>query len=527
MEIESKIKRLKIVPKSHPSYYLLHKYWGRKPHNLLQKYISLFTEEGDVVLDPFMGSGGVVIESNKLERTGIGVDLNPMACFIVEETLKDMPNAESLRKEFENVVKGIPEKVIELTYTLDPEGNKQKIDNAIWENGKLTKLKYYSDKKKRVKRADKFDLQQVVTAEKLLKKYKKDGIINYPTDEIMQYVRRNGKTRIDELFSPRNLLIAAFFMAGVNKVGNKSIRESLTLVFTSALPNISSMIPGDAESVTGKSGWQISKFWAPSVHTEKHVIDSLKLRLTKYINGKTELQPLLGSSKYRILNQSCENLKNIKPKSVDYVFTDPPYGDSISYFALSSFWSTWLEHSVDFDGEIIYDPYRGKKENDYSLRLDKAFQQVHRVLKDNKYMSFTFHNRHVKFWKIIIDAVKSAGFELVNVKWVDQAVASGTQGINRKNTLTGDFVYTFKKVNKSVLKDEQNNGEEYILKVISRLIKKEGYVETSKLYESLIPVLVANNAYYDSAGRILNIDGFIKTKYTYKKMENGTHAWTI
>ena len=34
------------------------------------------------------------------------------------------------------------------------------------------------------------------------------------------------------------------------------------------------MIPGDLETVNGKSGWQISKLWAPKIHTEKNVFES-------------------------------------------------------------------------------------------------------------------------------------------------------------------------------------------------------------------------------------------------------------
>ena len=87
MQVEERLEQLSVVPQAHPSYYMLHKYWGRKPHNLLDDYINLFTKKGDTVLDPFMGSGGVPIESNKLERKAIGIDLNPMACFITETTL--------------------------------------------------------------------------------------------------------------------------------------------------------------------------------------------------------------------------------------------------------------------------------------------------------------------------------------------------------------------------------------------------------------------------------------------------------
>ena len=82
------LEDLVIHPKVHPQHYLIHKYWGRKPHNLISEYLRILTKENDTVLDPFMGSGGVVIESNKLKRNSIGVDINPMSVMIVSETLK-------------------------------------------------------------------------------------------------------------------------------------------------------------------------------------------------------------------------------------------------------------------------------------------------------------------------------------------------------------------------------------------------------------------------------------------------------
>ena len=527
MTINKKLDELVISSKAHPQHYMLHKYWGRKPHNLVHEYIKLFTKKGDIVLDPFMGSGGVVIESNKMARIGIGVDLNPMACLIVSETLKSKVDYNKLKTEFNKILNSIPDDVMKLAYTKDVDGNLQLIDNAIWDHGKISRIKYYSDGKRMLKDADEYDQKTIAKAKKLLNKYEGSGTINFPRDEIMAYVKRSGKSYINELFTDRNLLFAAFFMTGIKNVKDKVIRDSLTLIFTSALPNFSSMIPGDTQTVNGKSGWQISKFWVPKVHSEKNALNTLKLRLTKYVNGKTEIDELSTDTKYKILNQSSENLKNIPSESVDYVFTDPPYGDSISYFALSSFWSAWVHDTVDYDNEIIYDPYRNKREDDYSVRLDKAFKQVHRVLKDRGYMSFTFHNRHIKFWKIVIDAVYKAGFELVNVKWVDQAVASGTQGINRKNTLKGDFVYTFRKLNRSLYEHKVVNGEKIIDSTLEKILKNNIHVTTAKLYESLIPEIIKDQAYYGSDGKLLDIDKYIAKKYVYKIQKDGYYGWSV
>jgi len=76
-----------VIAKTHPPIYLMHKFWARKPHNVVSRYIEYYTNPGDVVLDPFVGSGVTVIEAARLGRKAIGNDLNPIATFITEMTL--------------------------------------------------------------------------------------------------------------------------------------------------------------------------------------------------------------------------------------------------------------------------------------------------------------------------------------------------------------------------------------------------------------------------------------------------------
>lgn len=60
------------------------------PRNLILRY----SNEGDTVLDPFLGSGTTLVEAKLLKRKGIGVDINPDSIKIAEENLRFNRNNE-------------------------------------------------------------------------------------------------------------------------------------------------------------------------------------------------------------------------------------------------------------------------------------------------------------------------------------------------------------------------------------------------------------------------------------------------
>ena len=74
--------------------YNLHKYWSRKPWHPIAESIKKHSEEGDLVLDMFLGSGVTALESVSLKRNFIGFDLNPMSIFIAESTILNHFNEE-------------------------------------------------------------------------------------------------------------------------------------------------------------------------------------------------------------------------------------------------------------------------------------------------------------------------------------------------------------------------------------------------------------------------------------------------
>src|SRR6266704_3173182 len=64
--------------------YGVHPYFTRRPANVVRAYIERYSQPGDVVLDPFGGTGVTAIEAFLLGRHAIQNDLNPFANFIAQ-----------------------------------------------------------------------------------------------------------------------------------------------------------------------------------------------------------------------------------------------------------------------------------------------------------------------------------------------------------------------------------------------------------------------------------------------------------
>ena len=91
-----------IKAETHTPEYLMHKYWARKPHNVINECINVLTDEGDVVLDPFCGSGVTLREGALLGRKCVGFDLNPVAN-LISRVLLSPPEPDAFNAEFNKI----------------------------------------------------------------------------------------------------------------------------------------------------------------------------------------------------------------------------------------------------------------------------------------------------------------------------------------------------------------------------------------------------------------------------------------
>jgi DNA modification methylase len=64
--------------------YNMHTYWSKKPHDAIRQYIRHYTQPGDIVLDPFCGSGSTALAALMEDRATIAIDRSPAATFITK-----------------------------------------------------------------------------------------------------------------------------------------------------------------------------------------------------------------------------------------------------------------------------------------------------------------------------------------------------------------------------------------------------------------------------------------------------------
>ena len=132
--------------------------------------------------------------------------------------------------------------------------------------------------------------------------------------------------------------------------------------------------------------------------------------------------------------------------SVDYVFTDPPYGDSVPYFEQSVIWNAWLRLEPKYTDEIVISDSnkRSKGINEFENDINKSFSEIRRVLKDNKFFSLTFHSLSGMEWKAISNACVFNNFIVVDYEWLEQKTYPPRQ-LNRLKSIKGDVLVTFQK----------------------------------------------------------------------------------
>lgn len=94
-------------PRSRLTHYLF-RYPAKFHPPVARKLIEEFSGEGDLVLDPFCGSGTLLVEALGVGRSSIGTDIDPVAIFVSRVKTLSIP-VESLQESSENLLDSLNE----------------------------------------------------------------------------------------------------------------------------------------------------------------------------------------------------------------------------------------------------------------------------------------------------------------------------------------------------------------------------------------------------------------------------------
>lgn len=83
--IESPVETIKGNP--HPAVY---------PEFIIQEFLKLLTKEGDMVLDPFSGSGTTGTVAKRMNRKFIGIEINPEYCEYAKSRIEKVNKEDAL-----------------------------------------------------------------------------------------------------------------------------------------------------------------------------------------------------------------------------------------------------------------------------------------------------------------------------------------------------------------------------------------------------------------------------------------------
>ena len=398
-------------------HYGVHPYFTRRPANVVRAYIQRYSEEGDVVLDPFGGTGVTAIEAFVLGRHAIHNDLNPFANFIARNIADTtLASTAPLRQAFERVHLACAKGLQEI----------ERDENAA--KGWLKRL---------------------------------------PLPENIRLPRNSDAEFYYEMFSPRQLAGLAMLKQAIDAEGAGPVRDLLLLAWSASVAKLNKTFlsaKGRAESRGGSSIFSLYRYKLAATCVELPVWDTFQGRFLNVLAAKEEIlrhrdyrkQQSVGWMRldsrkdFRVLACDAAALdKVLKPGSVDYIFTDPPYGGFISYLDLSILWNHWLGFPISDqvrERETIVGGECGHSEDHYKQSLARSIKTCLRLLRPDRWFSIVFQHWDTSYFATILETASECGAELkAAITQTGDVIWSMHKKKNSASVLAGELILTFYK----------------------------------------------------------------------------------
>lgn len=400
-----------------------HPYFTRQAWKVVQEYIKHFSQPNDLILDPFGGSGVTTIEAQVLNRRSIHIDINPLSVFIVQNLVQPL-DFNLLGNEFTRI-KG--------EFAVGMPKTDSDIEQAL--------LKY---------------------------PYPKD--IQLPKDADVEFIQ--------QLFTQKQLAQLAYLKHLIQTVKDDAVRGTILLMFSGLLNKINLTYHTSSKQTIGQGDSGIFKYYRYRVAPKPIELDILhyfQSRYDKVVRAKKELKLFVtpdNLSHMTIQKGTATRLASVKDETVDYIYTDPPYGKKIQYLDLSIMWNAWLDLPVtdeDYELEAIEGGKLNKSKDEYSDLLGDSIEEMFRVLKFDRWMSFVFAHKDPAYWHLIVETAEKAGFEYMGATSQSNDKVSFKKNQNPYTVLSGQLIINFKKTRNPRTIMKMDVGENIVSLVIETI----------------------------------------------------------
>jgi hypothetical protein len=259
----------------------------------------------------------------------------------------------------------------------------------------------------------------------------------YPTDEFplgrqTRKIRKGvaGISRVDQVFTHRNLRAFACLWAETTHSLDTGVAERLRFVLTAI------MGVGSRRNRWPQQQTISGTLYVPSLGVEMNVGEQFQRRSALAVKAAELTGPMFTGSDAVITTKSATQLQ-VADSSIDYIFTDPPFGSNLQYAELNFIWESWLRRFTDWSQDCVMNYVHEKDLVFYSDLMTQAFAEMYRVLKPGRWASVVFHNTDDAVWRAIQEGAQQAGFDVANAMAFDKGQGTFNQVNMGKDSAAG------------------------------------------------------------------------------------------
>jgi DNA modification methylase/predicted RNA-binding Zn-ribbon protein involved in translation (DUF1610 family) len=235
------------------------------------------------------------------------------------------------------------------------------------------------------------------------------------------------KTSAD-FYTRRSLRALALVWEQVSNVQDERIRRALQFLLTSILPSY-------AKTTRYNFGRRGNGGISGTLYVASFTVENSLPRISgnKWPDVLVAFEAATRrNANCRVIRGSAGYLRQLPNESLDYIFTDPPFGSNIFYADCSFLWESWLGDMTSLSDEAVWNKSvtaqeGGKSLSDYERLMTASFAEMFRVLKPGRWCTVEFNNSDGAVFQAIKRAVEAAGFEIANMLLLDKAQKSFKQ----------------------------------------------------------------------------------------------------